>query len=322
MEGRAKNIISMINTEPNKVDLDWNIYSPGLNLTSFTYLLKSRAKVKHTSTGTKLGKLASGIDDVLEQSSLHVNLKTPRLIYKKFEATNANVTATLLNDRYEINNISMDQGGGHINLNGSLVTLKDNYHQAKANATLDNLDVNKLFTAFNNFGQKGIEANNLAGKLTAKVNAVLALDDDGKSYPNSVQSSIDFSLKNGALNNYEPIKKIQSFIFKNRNFDNIQFAELKDHLEVANNEIKINRMEIQSSVLSMFVEGVYSMKGNTDLSIQIPFSNLKKRDTDYKPVNGGVDKKVGASLYIKGKTGADGNVQFKPEIFHLFKKSK
>ena len=322
MNGRANNLISLINTQPNNADIDWNIYSPSLNLTGFTYLLKSRAKTVHKASGAGLGKVSDGIDNVLNQGRVHVNLKTPHLIYKKFEASDASITATLFSDRYEINNVSMSHGGGRLGLTGSLTTTQDNYHQAKANVTLTDIDINKLFTAFNNFGQTGIEAKNLEGKLTATANATLILDDDGKALPNSIQSNVDFSLKDGALNHYEPIKKIQSFAFKNRNFDNIRFAELKDHLDIANNEIKINRMEIQSTVLVMFVEGVYSMKGNTDLSIQIPFSNLKKRDSAYVPVNEGVDKKAGASLFIKAKTGSDGNVQFRPEIFHLFKRSR
>jgi len=216
----------------------------------------------------------------------------------------------------------MDHAGGSINFNGSLVSDKDNYHQAKVNASLDNVDVNKIFTAFNNFGQNGIEAKNLEGKLTAKLDAVVALDDEGNAYPKSIESFIDFSLKNGALNNFEPVKKIKSFVFKKRDFDSIRFGELKDSLEIKNQEIKINRMEIQSNVLSMYVEGIYSMKGNTDMSIQIPFNNLKKRDSGYIPVNKGLDKKAGASLYLRGRPGADGKIQFKPEIFHLFRKSK
>ena len=81
-------------------------------------------------------------------------------------------------------------------------------------------------------------------------------------------------------------------------------------------------MEIQSNVLSIYVEGVYSTKGNTDMSIQIPLSNLRKRDADYSPVNKGIDKRAGPSLYLRGRPGADGNIQFKPELLHIFKKSK
>jgi hypothetical protein len=81
-------------------------------------------------------------------------------------------------------------------------------------------------------------------------------------------------------------------------------------------------MEIQSNVLSMFVEGIYSMKGTTDMSIQVPLSNLKKRKADYKPENVGTDKKGGSSIYIRGRPGADGNIQFKADLFNKFKKGK
>lgn len=323
MDGEAKNLLTLINTEPNKVNIDWNIYSPSLNLSSFTYLLKSRKKVSsNPSHKSKLSKLATSIDAVLDQGSLHVNLHAARLLYKKFEAGNAIANVSLLQDRYVINNLSMDQAGGHINLNGSLVLLKENYHQARVNVSMDNVDVNKVFTAFNNFGQDGIQAQNLEGKLDAKVNAALALNDEGKAYPNSIESVVDFSLKNGALNNFEPVKKLQTFLFKKRDFDNIRFAELKDRLEISNQEIKINRMEIESNVLSMYVEGIYSMKGTTDMSIQIPLSNLKKRSADYEPENKGTDKKGGTSIFIRGRPGADGSIQFKPDLFGKYKKTK
>lgn len=323
MNGEARNLLSMINTEPDKVNIDWNIYSPSLNLGAFTYLLRSRKKSNYKkSNKSKLGDIAQKIDDVLEKGRLHVNLKADRMTYKKLLASNVQANVSLLQDRYLIDKVSMEQGGGRMNLNGSLISQSDNYNKASVNATFDNVDVNKIFTEFNNFGQDGITSENLSGKLTAKVNANLSLDNNGKAYPNSIVSIVDFSLKNGALNNFEPVKKLQNFLFKNRDFENIQFAELKDRLEISNQEIKINRMEIESSVLSIFVEGVYSMKGNTDMTIQVPLKNLKKRKADNKLENEGADKKGGASIYIRGRPGPDGNIQFKADLFKKFRKEK
>ena len=81
-------------------------------------------------------------------------------------------------------------------------------------------------------------------------------------------------------------------------------------------------MEIQSSVLSMFVEGLYSMKGNTDISIQVPLNNLKKRDSTYNPENIGLLKKAGKSLFIRGKPGDDGSIKFKIDLFNKYNKEK
>ena len=321
MDGSAKNLLSLVNTEPDKVNIDWNVYSPSLNLGAFTYLLKSRKKNNYKKTNNNnLGDIAQKIDNILERGRLNVSLKADRMTYKKLLASNVQANISLLQDRYLINNVTMEQAGGRMTLSGSLISQSDNYNKANVNASLDNVDVSRVFTEFNNFGQDGIKAENLSGKLTAKVTAALSLDNDGKAYPNSIVSEVDFSLKNGSLNNFEPVKKLQNFLFKNRDFENIQFAELKDKLEIANQEIKINRMEIQSSVLSLFVEGLYSMKGNTDMSIQVPLRNLRKRKDGEKLKNEGTDKKAGTSLYLRGRPGRDGNIQFKADIFKKFRK--
>ncbi|MCY7291482.1 MAG: hypothetical protein LH615_04795, partial [Ferruginibacter sp.] len=76
------------------------------------------------------------------------------------------------------------------------------------------------------------------------------------------------------------------------------------------------------TVLTLFVEGVYCKKSGTDLSIQIPLNNLKKREDDYNPVNIGTDKKAGRSIFLRGKTGSDGNVNFKLNLFNQFQKEK
>jgi hypothetical protein len=154
------------------------------------------------------------------------------------------------------------------------------------------------------------------------MNATVGLDNNGNAYPSTLEGIVDFSLKNGALVNYAPIKKMQNFLFKNRDFNNIQFAELKNRLEIKNQEVKINRMEIQSSIFTMYVEGKYGLKGTTDISIQVPLSNIRSRDSTYKPENLGTDKSGGRSVFLRGKPGKDGNVEFKLDLFNRYKKDK
>ncbi len=323
MNGTAKNLLTLINTDPNRVKIDYSIYSPALNLSAFTYLLKKGKKAAVKRKGSKdFGSMAVKIDDLLDQSSVNVSLRADRLLYKNFEGTNATAGISLLQDRYVINNAGMSLAGGKMNLTALLLNNNETFHTAALNATMTNVDVKRVFAAFDNFGQDAILSQNLEGNLTAKINTSLGISDAGVVLPNSVSGMVDFSLKNGALNNYEPMKKLQRFVFKSRDFENIRFAELKDKLEINKSDIKINRMEIESSVISLFVEGIYSRKGNTDLSIQIPFNNLKKRGDDYNPVNIGTDKKGGRSIFIRGRPGSDGNVDFKLDLFNKFHKEK
>lgn len=322
MNGQAKSLLTLINTQPDKANIDWNIHIPVMNLGSFLYLFGAKESDKRKRVKkSALQAMADKIDNFIENGRLDVKLNAGRLIYKHFEGSNALADITLLNDRYIINNVSMDHSGGHIALKGTLLN-HANFHQANLEGHMENVDVSKVFAGFDNFGQDGITAQSLEGKLSAAIEASMKISNDGRVIPSSIVSRIDFSLKDGALNNYEPIKKIQRFIFKKRNFDNIRFAELKDRLEISNQEIKINRMEIQSTVMSLFVEGIYSKKGTTDISIQIPLSNLKKRKEDYYPENKGTDKKGGGSIFIRGQPGEDGNIKFKLDLFKRYDKEK
>jgi hypothetical protein len=324
MEGEAKNLLTLISTEPNKAIINWSVYTPSLNLASFFFLLKPRKKsvVVVTDNNNGLERTARQIDEVLEKGSLNVSVKADRLSYKKFDATNAVAYISLLQDSYIIHKISMEHAGGQMDVNGSLFTKKDNYHQAKLNVNMNNVDVSKTLAAFDNFGQDGITSQSLRGKFTSEMNATVGLDNNGNAYPSTLEGIVDFSLKNGALVNYAPIKKMQNFLFKNRDFNNIQFAELKNRLEIKNQEVKINRMEIQSSIFTMYVEGKYGLKGTTDISIQVPLSNIRSRDSTYKPENLGTDKSGGRSVFLRGKPGKDGNVEFKLDLFNRYKKDK
>ena len=322
MDGQARSLLTLINTQPDKANINLNIHMPVMTLGSFLYLLKSKESGKRQlAKKSTLQDMANKIDDFIERGRLQVKLDAGKLIYKNFEAQNALADITLLNDRYIINNVSMDHSGGHISLKGSLLN-QTKFHQANLDVNMDNVNVTKVFADFNNFGQDGLTAQNIEGKLSADINASMEMTNDGHVIPSTIVSRVDFSLKDGALNNYEPIKKLQRFIFKKRNFDNIRFAELKSRLEISNQEVKINRMEIQSTVLSIFVEGIYNQKGTTDLSIQVPLSNLKKRDEDYNPANIGVYKKAGGSIFIRGKPGEDGNIKFKLDLFNRYDKEK
>jgi len=322
MNGQAKGLLTLINTQPDQANIDWHIYMPVMHLGSFLYMFRREESIKRQQAKkSTLQTIADKIDNFVEHGKLHVILNADKLLYKDFEGRNALADITLLTDRYVLNNVSMDHSGGHLAIKGTLLN-ETNFHQANLEANMENVDVSKVFAGFDNFGQDGITAQSLEGKLSAAIEASMKISNEGHVIPSSIVSRIDFSLKDGALNNYEPIKKLQHFIFKKRNFDNIRFAELKNRLEISHQEIKINRMEIPSTVLSLFLQGIYSKKGNTDLSIQVPLSNLKKRDEDYYPENIGVDKKGGRSIFLRGQRGEDGNIKFKLDLFKRYNKEK
>jgi hypothetical protein len=181
--------------------------------------------------------------------------------------------------------------------------------------------VQKLFFAFDDFGMKSLNSTNLRGVLNTTVDLKLGIDGNGNLIKNSMLGNLQFSLKNGGLVKFQPMLDIQKIIFKNRDLDDIQFAELKNNLQIKKDEVFIPRMEVESNVLTLFVEGIYSFGNNTDISIQVPLSNLKKRDEDYEVKNRGAKRKAGASVFLRAKGAEDGSVKIGLDVFKKLRDS-
>jgi hypothetical protein len=83
-------------------------------------------------------------------------------------------------------------------------------------------------------------------------------------------------------------------------------------------------MEVESSVLRLFVEGRYSLKDSMNLEVQIPLSNLKRRDKHYKPENVGIDARVGPSVFLHVYRDPEGKtvIAYDPFKKHVRKTAK
>jgi hypothetical protein len=200
--------------------------------------------------------------------------------------------------------------------------LNGNHHTASTHIQLENVDIRRLFYAFDNFGQNGITYQSLEGKLYTQANISVGINNKGSLVPGSLNGNVYFSLRDGALVNYEPIQRIQKFVFKNRDLKNIRFAELKDSLIIKNDEVYIRRMEVQSNVMTLYIEGLYSMKGNTDISIQVPLNNFLEKRANERPRNKGIYHKTGASIYLRAKPDLKGNIKIGLDLFKKFRKKR
>jgi hypothetical protein len=176
-----------------------------------------------------------------------------------------------------------------------------------------------LFLHFNNFNQKTIQSDNLEGLISAKVKFKANIDDTYTVLGSTMKGSLDCKIVDGALKNFEPMENMSNFLFKKRDFSDIQFAELNSNFSIDGTNMDIERMEIQSSVISLFLEGRYSFTDSTSLSVQIPLSNLRKRHKDFKPQNIGTDAKVGPSVFLHVYRNRDINSKIKID-YDPFKK--
>ncbi len=308
---QGKNAGAYIQSDPAKAVIVCNVQAPFVDLADFRSLFGAK-KTSGSSRkkGPKLAKTILNADEILENGTLSLNMKADHIVFDQFDATAFNSNILFRKDDWLVNNISLSTAGGSLTAKGSVQQPGATRHDAKFTVAVKNVNVQKLFYGFNEFGQNGITSRNLRGNFTADAQVALGINNAGSVVANSMTGTVDFSLKNGSLVNYKPLENIKNFILRNRDLSNVKFAELKNKLDIDRDKIHINRMEIQSNVLSMFVEGIYGLNGNSNILIQLPLSNLGKKD-DKRPQNVGVHSKVGPSIFVRAVSDDDGKMKFK-----------
>lgn len=311
MEGSLKNFLNLYYSDPDKIHLDWNIRSPQLNLNEFlVFLSKRKSNPNPGAMGRKVNKISRQLDLMLDQASVHMNLQVNRVLYKKFVAKNVKSDITLKKSGININNVSLNHAGGSLRIKGN-IDQSGRYNRMNVHTTIANANVQELFYAFDNFGQDAITDRNLTGSFNASINASASMKDNGQIVPGSVLGTVDFNLKKGAIINFEPMRKVGSLAFPNRNFSNITFENLKNTLFIQGNKVNIPPMQIESSVLNIFLQGVYGFASGTDIALQIPLRNPKKDELINDEVAKEKRSKRGIVINVRAVDGADGNVKFK-----------
>ena len=325
LKGVVRNIAPLLDRNADNVSIDWTLSSPRLDLEDLVNIIKKPA-ASTDGKGTKsiFGAPASRLDQLLREGLIQLKIDAAELRYKHFSATDARAELLFKGKEILFNNVDLQQGTGALHLSGSLNKGDgEGGNPLTVRAHLEEVNLPILFTDFSNFGQQAIQDKNLKGKLTADIDLSGRLTDKAGIVPNSLKGTIDFSIKDGQLLDFEPMEKVHEKILKNRDLSEIHFAELKNQLDLDTSTLTIHRMEIQSTAFTLFVEGTYDMRTGPDLSLQVPLSNLKDRNPDIPPSNKGNDGKTGLSVRLRARRDEDGKLKISWDPFKkALKKNK
>jgi len=312
VKGMAKNLIALLDRNTEDVGVDLNLTAPHLDLEDWT-ALAGPAKTAATTRNNKglFGESFARIDRLLKEGMIHVGLEAGDLKFRKF--TGAHAKADLVFDDHEIklNRLTVEQGTGRIDLKARLSRKgSGNSNPISMETHVSQVDLPKLFAAFNDFGQDAVMGKNLRGRLSADIRLDGALTDKAKMVPNSLKGTVEFTIEGGQLVDFEPIEKVRSTVLKNRDFSAIHFADLKNHFDLDSTKLIFQRMEIRSTAFILYAEGVYDLKTGPDMSLQIPLSNLSKnQNQNIPPDSRGNDSKAGLSVRLRARRGEDGKLK-------------
>ena len=305
LSGKAENFVNYALGFENSLKLTLNAKSDYLNLNSYlpdkATTIKTEAGVQDASSKKTKAEYKQNVQDAGESNfEFYVTLFAKKLFVKKVEALNASIDMSHKNKLLTIKSIKANTCDGRIFVKGTIYDLR------KINSEIDmeDININKMFDEFENFGQKKVESKHLKGTVTMHATFKTDLDEKMEIIPESLYGEVKLRLKDGHLLNFEPVQSMSNFIFKNRDFDNVTFSELNERFKIRGYEMDIQELEIGSNILNLYVTGIYNFKETSNINILIPWNNLKKRGKNYIPKNSGetAENSKGLKLNYSGLT--------------------
>lgn len=207
---------------------------------------------------------------------LDINFKIDSLNYKTFSSSKIAGTLNYKPRLLTFKSLNMHSLDGVISGSGFIVQNTSKLIIAKGNFHVANIDVNKAFTTFHNFRQDFIKAENLSGILSGSLSLLLPMDAMLNPQIKSLTAEGKYILINGALINFDPVKKLSSFIELSE-LANIHFEKLENDFFIRNNLLYIPQMDIKSSAADLSVNGKHSFDNNYEYHVKMLLSEILSR---------------------------------------------
>jgi len=204
---------------------------------------------------------------------LEMDFKIDTLVYKSFNARNIKGALSIKPGLMNFRSINLNSQKGTVAGNGLVVQNRNRSFTGRGSFILTNVDVNEAFTTFHNFGQDFLKAENIAGSLSGSISMVLPADSLLNPDIKSIIAEGKYTLTNGALINFDPVRALSRFI-KLSELENIKFAKLENDFFIRNNVFYVPQMEIKSSAVDLSVNGKHSFDNDYQYHVKMLLSEI------------------------------------------------
>jgi hypothetical protein len=238
-----------------------------------------------------------------------LDLEIDHFIYQNLDVKHVDIDVLANNSAYTFTINSAEALGG--DFDGRLLTnVKQNDFEINLNCNINDIEIQALFDAFDNFGQEDLGSDNIKGLMSCHLAFSATWKDfthfDAENF--IMQSHI--VLKDGELINFAPLLSLSGKL-ELEQLEHLYFTDLEADITVKNQWIQIPMTTIQTNLLSLEAGGRHSFDNDIDYKLILNLKNLlaakfkKNKTTEEDYVN---DAKGGINLYISMTGTADNPV--------------
>nr|MBP6732373.1 hypothetical protein [Chitinophagales bacterium] len=203
----------------------------------------------------------------------NIQVEMERFLFRKMEFGDLATDLRLAPGSIQINHLTTRAMGGNLRTTGVIEFTPANALAMKIDITAVDLNIPQIFKECENFGQTSLTDKNLKGTMSTAI----ALDATWKNYKDldtkTLSAIIDFSIKNGELINFEPLRAASKFI-RIEELEDIRFADLANTIKIGNERFDVPEFEIKTSALNLMFFGFHYFNNDIDYHFKINLHKL------------------------------------------------
>jgi hypothetical protein len=203
----------------------------------------------------------------------NLDVSIDKFIFRKMQFTELDAGVQLAPGFIKINKLTSKAMDGNIRVAGLIAFQPNNSLNLNCDISAIEMNIPEIFSQCENLGQNTLTNKHLLGTISTSI----ALNATWLNYKtldeNNLSAIVDFTIKNGELINFEPLKAASKFI-RIEELERIRFAELSNTIKIANRRFDIPEFEIKSSALNLIIFGYHSFDNIVDYHFKINLHKL------------------------------------------------
>ncbi len=211
-----------------------------------------------------------------ENIQMRLNIDINKFSFNKFYASDIKGKINYKPRMFSLREISFNSMKGSARLGCVVIQKYNKDFVLQSQSNLENIDIENLFHAFNNFGQNFLVEKNLSGNITGNIFLSSQWKNNFDIYEDKINCESNFVITNGALINFEPMQGLSRFIDVDE-LKNINFSTLKNNITIKDKKIIIPQMNINSNAFNITASGTHYFDNNYSYNIKLSLKEFLVR---------------------------------------------
>jgi hypothetical protein len=211
----------------------------------------------------------------VSQPGFHLNARLRADVFTagKFKATDVSLHLSTARDSIYVHDFYLKFPDGSITGDALITEGRGHVVSVTCNSFPSKINIQELFTAFNNFTQTFIVDKNVKGHLNGSISFFAQWDSTFKYIPANMKAQAAIEITNGELVQFEPMMRLSKYI-NVEELRHIRFSTLKNVIYISNRMVTIPEMDIHSTAFNISVSGQHSFDNEFDYRMRVLLSEV------------------------------------------------